>query len=93
VRGGAEGVGRGKQEADNTTRGGRGWMMQGKRVADNTTRGLLLRWQKWNPPMQVSADVDAIAHQLPSRREKEGRGPIIIEAGEKSTMTTRMLQA
>jgi hypothetical protein len=45
-RGGVEGVGRGKREADDTTRVGRGWMTQGKQAADNTTRGLSLQWQK-----------------------------------------------
>ena len=41
-RGGAEGVGQGKREADNMTRGGRGQTTQGKQVANDTTRGLLL---------------------------------------------------
>jgi hypothetical protein len=41
----------------------------------------------WNPPMRVSAYVDSVARQLPLRREKEGRGPIIVKAGEQSTMT------
>jgi hypothetical protein len=49
-RGGAEGVGQGKREADNTTRGGRGRTTQGKRVADNTTRGLSSGWQKMVEP-------------------------------------------
>jgi hypothetical protein len=37
--------------------------------------------------MRVSAYVDAVARQLPLRREKEGRGPIVVEAGERSTTT------
>ncbi len=37
--------------------------------------------------MRVSAYADAVTHQLPLRREKEGRGPIIVEAGEQSTTT------
>ncbi len=49
-RGGAEGAGQGKQEADNTTRGGRGRTTRGKQAADDTTRGLLLRWQKMVEP-------------------------------------------
>jgi hypothetical protein len=47
----------------------------------------------WNPPMRVSADVDAVACQSPSCQEKEGRGPIVIEAGEQFTTTTRMPRA
>jgi hypothetical protein len=43
------------------------------------------RW--WNPPVWVSAYVDAITRQLPLLREKEGRGPIVVKAGEQS-MTT-----
>ncbi len=38
-------------------------------------------------PVQVSAYVNAIVHQSPLRREKEGRGHIIIKAREQSTMT------
>ncbi len=38
------------------------------------------RW--WNPPMWVSPDVDAVACQSPSRQEKEGREPIVVEAEE-----------
>jgi hypothetical protein len=45
-RGGAEGAGRGKREADDTTRGGRGQTTQGKQAADNTTRGSSSGWQK-----------------------------------------------
>jgi hypothetical protein len=47
---GAEGAGRGKREADNTTRGRRGRTTQGKEVVDDTTRGLLLRRQKMVEP-------------------------------------------
>ncbi len=43
------------------------------------------RW--WNPPVRVSAYVDAVARQLPLRREKEVRGPIVVKAGEQSTTT------
>ncbi len=35
------------------------------------------RW--WNPPV--------LAHQSPLRREKEGRGPIVVKAREQSTTT------
>jgi hypothetical protein len=49
-RGGTEGAGRGKREADDMTRGGRGRKMQGKRAADDTTRGLLSRQQKMVKP-------------------------------------------
>jgi hypothetical protein len=50
------------------------------------------RW--WNPPMQVSTNVDAIVYQLPSRQdEKEGWGPIVVEAGERFTSTTRTPRA
>jgi hypothetical protein len=49
------------------------------------------RW--WNPPMQVSTDVDAIACQLPLHQEKEGRGPIVIEAREQFTTMTRTPRA
>jgi hypothetical protein len=52
-RGGAEGAGRGKQEADNTTRGGRGRMTQGKRAADDTIRGSLSQWQKMVEPARA----------------------------------------
>ncbi len=34
--------------------------------------------------MQVFADIDTVERQLPSSQEKEGRGPIVIEAGEQS---------
>ncbi len=37
--------------------------------------------------MRVSAYVDAVVRQLPLRQEKEGWGPIVVEAGEQSTMT------
>ncbi len=37
--------------------------------------------------MRVSAYIDAVGRQLLLRREKEGQGPIIVEAGEQSTMT------
>ncbi len=37
--------------------------------------------------MRVSAYVDAVVRQSPLRREKEGRGPIVIKAGEQSTTT------
>ncbi len=47
----------------------------------------------WNPPVRVSANINAIACQLQSRQEKEGQGPIIIEAGEQSSTMTRMLQS
>jgi hypothetical protein len=43
------------------------------------------RW--WNQPVWVSAYVNTIAHQLPLRREKEGRGPIVVKPGEQSTTT------
>jgi hypothetical protein len=43
------------------------------------------RW--WNPPVWVSSYVNAIVRQLPLRREKEGRGPIVVKAGEQLTMT------
>ncbi len=43
------------------------------------------RW--WNPPVQVSGYIDAVARQLPLRREKEGRVPIVIRAGEQLMMT------
>jgi hypothetical protein len=36
--------------------------------------------------VQASANVDAVALQLPLHRENEGRGPIIVEAAELSTM-------
>ncbi len=52
-RGGAEGAGQGKREADNTTRGGRGRTTQSKQVAEDTTRGLLLQWQKMVEPAHV----------------------------------------
>jgi hypothetical protein len=37
--------------------------------------------------VRVSAYVDAVASQSPLRREKEGQGPIIVEAGEQMTTT------
>ncbi len=40
--------------------------------------------------MRVSAYVDAVACQLPLLREKEGRGPIAVEAGEGSTTTVML---
>ncbi len=43
-RGGAEGAGRGEQEADKMTRGGRGGTTRGKREVDDTTRGS--SWQQ-----------------------------------------------
>ncbi len=43
------------------------------------------RW--WNPPVRVSAYINAVAHQSPLRREKEGWEPIVVKAGEQSTMT------
>ncbi len=43
------------------------------------------RW--WNPPVRVSAYVNAVTRQSPLRWEKEGRGPIVVEAGERSTTT------
>jgi hypothetical protein len=46
TRGGAEGVGQGKWEADDTTRGGRGQTMRGKRAAEDTTRGSSSQQQK-----------------------------------------------
>jgi hypothetical protein len=49
------------------------------------------RW--WNPPVGVSANVDAVARQSQSRKKKEGRGPIVLKAGEQSTTTTRMQRA
>jgi hypothetical protein len=49
-RGGAEGAGRGEQEADDTTRGGRGRTTRGKWAADDTTRGSLSQRQKMVKP-------------------------------------------
>ncbi len=43
--------------------------------------------------MRVSTNVDAVACQLPSHQEKEGWGPIIIEAGEQLMMMTRTPRA
>ncbi len=43
------------------------------------------RW--WNPPVRVSAYIDAVAHQLPLRRETEGRVPIVVRAREQLTTT------
>ncbi len=43
------------------------------------------RW--WNPPVQVYAYINAVARQSPLRWEKEGGGPIIVEAREQSTTT------
>jgi hypothetical protein len=49
-RGGAEGVERGEQEADDMMRGGRGLKTRGKRAADDTTRWSSSRWQKMVEP-------------------------------------------
>jgi hypothetical protein len=46
----------------------------------------------WNPPMQVSTDVNAVGCQSPPHQEKEGRGPIVVEAGERFTTTIRTLR-
>jgi hypothetical protein len=37
--------------------------------------------------MRVSAYVAAVTRQSPLHQEKEGRGPIVVEAGEQSTTT------
>jgi hypothetical protein len=41
------------------------------------------RW--WNPPVWVSAYVDTVARQSLLLQEKEGRGPIVVKAGEQLT--------
>ncbi len=43
------------------------------------------RW--WNLPVRVFAYINTVAHQSPLLREKEGWGPIVVEAGEQSTTT------
>jgi hypothetical protein len=35
-----------------------------------------------DPPAWASADVDAIARQLPAHQEEEGWGPIVVKAAE-----------
>jgi hypothetical protein len=89
TRGGGQ-RGQGKASGKRTTRLEGGGDGQHKASGQRTTqqegcRHDSRRW--WNPPVRVSAYVNAIAHQSPLRGEKEGRGPIVIKAGEGSTMT------
>ncbi len=80
--------GRGKVSGKRTSRleGGSGQTTRGKQEADNTTKGLLSQWQKMVKLARAGAAyVDAVVHQLPLRREKEGRGPIVVKAGEQLT--------
>jgi hypothetical protein len=69
-----EGGGGGRREAS-----GR-WMTQQEGHHHNGRR-----W--WKLPVRVSAYVNAVARQSPLLREKEGRGPIVVKAGERSTTT------
>ncbi len=89
TRGGGQ-RGRGKASEKRTTQleGGGGRQREASRRQTTQQEGHHhngRRW--WNPPMRMSAYVDAIARQLPLHQEKEGRRPIVIEAGERSTTT------
>jgi hypothetical protein len=82
--------GQGKASRKRTTRleGGGGGQREASRQLMTQQEGCCRdgrRW--WNPPMRVSAYVDTVTCQLLLHQEKEGWGPIVVDAGEQSTTT------
>ncbi len=89
MRGGGQ-RGRGKVSGKRTTRlegvGGGQREASGQRMTQQ--EGCRCNGRRlWNLPVRVSAYIDTVTRQLLLRREKEGRGPIVIKAGEQSTTT------
>jgi hypothetical protein len=87
-RGGQRGWGEASGKWTTRLEGGGGGRCKASGRQTTQQKGCCCNGRRWrNPPVQVSAYADAVAHQSPLRWEKEGRGPIIVKAGEQSTTT------